>query len=70
MGQWIRPVMMGIWFVLGLALLVKSGDDGSPGLTLPLGQTPQRAAWFAFLLALWNAFRWYQFIKQKKRKSE
>ena len=63
MGHWIRPVMMCIWLVLGVVLWFQPTGDGSP-LFLPLGHHP---AWFAFLLALWNAFRWYQFINQRKR---
>ena len=65
MGYWIYPLMASIWLGLGMVLWFGTNPDGSPLVGLPVGQPPINAAWFAFLLALWNAVRWYQFINQK-----
>lgn len=65
MGSWIYPLMSAIWLGLGSVLWFATNSDGSPLMTFPLGNPPINAAWFAFLLSLWNAVRWYQFINQK-----
>ncbi len=67
MGPWVYPLMATIWFGLGLVLLIGTNPDGLPILTLPFGKPPVNAGWFVLLLALWNAFRWFQFINQKNR---
>ena len=65
MGYWIYQLMASIWLGLGMVLWFGTNPDGSPLVSLPVGHPPINAAWFAFLLALWNAVRWYQFINQK-----
>jgi hypothetical protein len=64
----MQLVFAGFWILLGAAILYYEHATGEIKWMLPLGDRIRiSSAWFAFLLALYNLVRWWNYRMARAR---